>query len=376
MSQTAVALINSGAIRHNFQVLKDRASDCKLMPVLKANAYGHGMVQVAQLLPDADAFAVARVGEGVKLRAAGILQRVVVLGGCIDDIELVQALEHELDVVVHHESQLAVLQNYSGGRKARVWVKVDTGMGRLGFSPVALPSVLTRIDAMGCVAAIECIMTHLACADDADNPMTLRQLQCFDGSLQAAAKLELTKYSGDISVANSAAILQWPDTLQHSEKLQYSGSNWVRPGIALYGVPPMEKLSSASFDLVPAMTFRSRLIAVKTLQEGDSVGYGAEWIAARPTVIGIAAVGYGDGYPRGVAAGTCVYIHGARAPLVGRVSMDMMAIDVTGIPAVQVGDTLELWGKHIEAQEIAAASGTIAYELLTQLSRRPLRELA
>ena len=375
MSQTAVALINSSAIRHNFQLLKQRAKGCRIMPVLKANAYGHGMVQVAQLLPEADAFAVARVGEGIKLRSAGISQRVVVLGGCIDQVELVQALEHQLDLVIHHESQLALLADYDGGRKVAVWVKVDSGMGRLGFSPSALPGVLSALDESPVVAAIECIMTHLACADEASNEMTLRQLDCFNKALSAAVSTGPTKYKGGVSIANSAGILQWPETLQSSEKVKYTGSNWVRPGISLYGVSPVEGMSPAEFDLIPAMTFCTRLIAVKALKAGESVGYGAGWVAGKDSVIGIAAVGYGDGYPRGVAASTPVFVHGQRAPLVGAVSMDMVAIDLSNVPDARTGDVVELWGENLPVHEIAIAADTIAYELLTQLSRRPLREL-
>lgn len=345
------------------------------MPVLKANAYGHGMVQVAQLLPEADAFAVARVGEGIKLRSAGISQRVVVLGGCIDQVELVQALEHRLDLVIHHESQLLLLAEYVGGRKMTVWVKVDSGMGRLGFSPSALSGVLSVLNESPVVAEIECVMTHLACADQATNEMTLRQLDCFNKALEAANSTGFVKYKGGVSVANSAGMLQWPQTLHSSENMKYTGSNWVRPGISLYGVSPMEGRSPAEFGLIPAMTFRTRLIAVKRLKAGETVGYGAGWLAGKDSIIGIAAVGYGDGYPRGIAASTAVFVRGRRAPLVGTVSMDMVAIDLSDASDASIGDIVELWGENLPVHEIAAAADTIAYELLTQLSGRPLREL-
>ena len=185
MSQTAVALINSSAIRHNFQILKEYASGCKVMPVLKANAYGHGMVQVAKLLPEADAFAVARVDEGVKLRLSAITQRLVVLSGCIDQIELVQALEHRLDLVIHHHGQVDLLAEYTGGRQANVWIKIDSGMGRLGFSPDDLPGVLHSLEECPAVESIICVMSHLACADEVDNPMTPMQLNKFSAALSA-----------------------------------------------------------------------------------------------------------------------------------------------------------------------------------------------
>ena len=373
MSQTAVALINSSAIRHNFKLLKDRAAGCKVMPVLKANAYGHGMVQVAKLLPEADALAVARVGEGAKLRAAGIEQRVVVLGGCIDQVELVQALEHRLDLVVHHESQVELLEEYAGGRTVNVWVKTDTGMGRLGFSPERLPEMMQRLEGCNAVAEIVCVMTHLACADEPENPMTREQLISFNTALVGVDMLGLRKYSGGVSVANSAGLLQWPEATTRSEVMQYAGDNWVRPGLALYGVSPVEGKGSSELGLVPAMTFRSRLIAVKDLSAGASVGYGADWVADKDSVIGIVAVGYGDGYPRS-AANAAVVINGVRVPLIGRVSMDLIAVDLSSVDAA-VGDTVELWGEQLDVQEVATAAGTISYELLTQLSRRPAREL-
>ncbi|MDG1462428.1 MAG: alanine racemase, partial [Gammaproteobacteria bacterium] len=361
MSQTAVAFINSNAIRQNFQKLKEHAIGCKVMPVLKANAYGHGMVQVAKLLSGADAFAVARVGEGAKLRSAGITQRLLVLGGCIDQVELVQALEHQLDLVVHDQSQLDLLACYMGGRRVNVWVKIDTGMGRLGFSPDKLSDVLHSLELCTAVDAVVCVMTHLACADEVENQMTLKQLQRFNVALQAAESSFL-KYSGGISIANSAGILQWPQLLQASADLFYSGDNWVRPGLALYGVSPFDDKSSADFGLMPAMTFQSRLIAVKLLHAGDSVGYGADWVATTDMVIGIVAVGYGDGYPRCAAKHATALLNGSRVKLVGRVSMDMIALDLSALPDAKVGDAVELWGEHLEIQEVAHAAGTISYE--------------
>lgn len=371
MSQTAVAVIHSAAIQHNFRLLKEKAAGCKVMPVLKANAYGHGMVAVAKLLPEADAFAIARIDEGVKLRNAGIEQRLVVLGGCIDQVELVRAMEHGLDLVVHHAVQLELLNSYQGGRQVRVWVKVDTGMGRLGFDPAELPQVLQHLADCEAVTGQPVVMSHLACADEPDNDMTLRQIERFGHCLGES----LINFGGDVSIANSAGILQWPEALQPSEKFHYTGDNWVRPGLALYGVSPVNGRTAADLGLQPAMTFRSRLITVKPIKTGDSVGYGADYVAAHDSVFGVAAVGYGDGYPRGIAEGTPVLVNDKRAAIIGRVSMDLIAIDLAGQPDAKPGDVVELWGEQLEVQEIAECAGTIAYELLTQLSRRPPREL-
>jgi len=337
------------------------------MPVLKANAYGHGMVAVAKLLPEADAFAVARVDEGVKLRNAGIKQRLVILGGFIDQVELVQAMQHDLDPVVHHAVQLDLLDDYAGGKQVSVWVKVDTGMGRLGFDPAELPQVLQRIESCDAVKDKPVVMTHLACADEPDNDMTLRQLDSFGHCLG--------DFSGAVSIANSAGILQWSQLLQPSAEFPYQSDNWVRPGLALYGVSPVAGRSAAELGLQPAMSFRTRLITVKPIKAGSSVGYGADYVAERDSVFGVAAVGYGDGYPRGVAEGTPVLVNGKRASIIGRVSMDLIAIDLSAQPDVKPGDVVELWGDTLEVQEIAACAGTIPYELLTQLSRRPPREL-
>lgn len=362
MSDAAVAVIRSSAILHNFARLRRAAAGCKIMAVIKANAYGHGLEHVARLLQEADALAVARIDEGVRLRAAGITQPVVVLEGCANLAAARLALEHELEIVVHDPAHFRVLAEVPGAGVLKVWLKIDTGMGRLGFAPARFAASLRRLRELPAVRADIGLMTHLACADDADNPLTMEQLR----RLGDAAG----RYEGDVSIANSAAVLLWPQTLESSLNMDYTGSNWVRPGLALFGASPVPGKSARDLDLRPAMSFESRLISVKTIKRGMTVGYGAEWRAARETVVGVAAVGYGDGYPRQLPSGTPVLVNGRRVALIGRVSMDMINVDLTDVPVAAVGDTVTLWGGHLPIEEIATRAGTIPYELMCGLGER------
>ena len=370
MTQTAVAVIDTAALQHNFRVLKQAAPGCRIVPAVKADAYGHGLVEVARHLPEADAFAVARVAEGVTLRLAGIKQRVIVLGGCLDTDEVGLAVQHQLDIVLHHAVQFELLDAFDGHGRLDAWIKLDTGMGRLGFDPAEFPQVVQRVSAHPMLNDELRVMTHLACADETGNDMTHRQVERFAHCVSGG-----DVFAGDVSIANSAAMLAWPETISPSAELKYSGENWARPGLALYGVSPVEGRTAAELDLQPVMSFRSRLLSVKPLKAGSPVGYGADWVAERDTLLGIAAVGYGDGYPRHVAEGTPVLVDGVRVPLAGRVSMDMIAIDLGQVPDAKPGDPVELWGSHLEVQEIAHCAGTNAYELLTQISPRTARKV-
>jgi alanine racemase len=362
MSETAVAVIQPAAIRHNLQRLRSATPGCRIMAVIKANSYGHGLISVARILDDVDALAVARVAEGVRLRAAGIGQRIVVLQGCSDLLEAREAIASQLEIVVHDAVHFEILSALAGKDIVTVWLKLDTGMGRLGFEPVEAFSCLKRLRDIPAVRPDIRLMTHLACADDPDNPTTLEQLRQFDEVLQG--------FSGDISIANSAGILMWPQTLEPSKLLHYSGQNWVRPGLALFGASPVIGKSAREMGLLPAMSFESRLIAVKTIRRGSAVGYGSEWRAERDTVIGVVAVGYGDGYPRHLQSGTPVLVNGRRVALIGRVSMDMINVDLTDLPVARVGDRVVLWGGHLPIEEIAVRAGTIPYELMCGLSER------
>lgn len=362
MTETAVAVINASAIRHNFERIKTAAAGCRIMAVIKANAYGHGLIQAAQILSDADAFAVARVDEGASLRVAGIRKPILVLQGCADYAEAEFAAEHELDLVVHEPSHFHMLDALPAEQSVGVWLKLDTGMGRLGFETESLDACLKRLKGCAAVKSDPKVMTHLACADDPNDRTTLEQVRSFGAALG--------DFSGDVSIANSAGVFAWPQTLTSSALLNYKAENWVRPGLALYGVSPIPGRSAREFGLEPAMSFESRLIAIRTLLKGAHVGYGATWQADRETVVGVVAVGYGDGYPRHLETGTPVVVNGHRVRLVGRVSMDMITVDLTDVPAADVGDRVVLWGSNPGVEEIAARAGTIPYEVMCGLSQR------
>jgi len=367
VTDSTVALVQPDAIRHNLQRLRNAAPGCKVMAVIKANAYGHGLIAVARILGNVDALAVARVSEGVRLREAGITNRIVVLEGCSDIEEVQGAIVHDMEIVVHDPAHFEILQNIGEANVLTVWLKLDTGMGRLGFDPADLDSCLRRLEAISAIRDDVRLMTHLACADNPDNPKTLEQLRQFGGALG--------DFSGDISIANSAGILLWPQTLEPSLELNYRGDNWVRPGLALFGASPVLGKSAREMGLLPAMSFESRLIAVKTIKKGDTVGYGGDWRAERDTIVGVVAAGYGDGYPRHLQAGTPVLVNGRRVALIGRVSMDMINVDLTDVPVAHVGDRVVLWGGHLPVEEIAARANTIPYELMCGLSQRVAHRL-
>jgi alanine racemase len=351
------ARIDSAALRANLQAIRARAPGCRVMAVVKANAYGHGLVPTALALADADAFAVARLEEAIALRDNGLRRRIVLLEGVFDAAQLAQAAQLELDLVVHQSLQIELLEAFRGPKPFPLWLKVDTGMNRLGFRPAEFRAAWERLRALQPAPLQLRVMTHLACADDSDGSYTAEQLARLQ-SLIAGLDVEL-------SIANSAAILGQPST----------HATWLRPGLALYGVSPFAGQRGAQFGLRPAMTLESTVIAVREVSTGERVGYGGVWRAPRPSRLAIVAAGYGDGLPRGIPSGAPVLIGGQRAPLAGRVSMDMIAADITDLAPVSVGDRVELWGTHLAVEELAAAAGTIPYELLCGVSQRVPVEL-
>jgi alanine racemase len=361
VTPAAVAVIRPAALQANLQQVRLSAPGCPVLAVIKANAYGHGLVQVARILTDVDAFAVARLEEALQLREAGITHRVVVLSGFATPTELRTAADVGLDVVIHTLEQVALLESTALPAPVAGWLKVDTGMGRLGLSPAQLPAALERLQCCAAVGPLV-LMTHLGCADDRSDPATEEQLRTFGRAIG--------DWPGDVSIANSAGILQWPEALRPSPALRYGGRNWVRPGVMLFGASPLRTATAAALGLAPAMSFESRLIAVKALAKGARVGYGGHWVAPRDSVIGVAAAGYADGYPWHVASGTPVMVNGQVAPLVGRVSMDMVTVDLTDVPGAAVGDRVVLWGASPTVEEVAAAARTIPYTLMTGINRR------
>lgn len=353
MTPMVSATIDTAALKHNLFIVRRRAPRSRVMAVIKANAYGHGLVNVARALESADAFAVARVDEGLALRKAGIRGPVVLLEGVFDQEQLQAAAEAQFELVVHVAEQIALLRSAPRHHHFRVWLKLDSGMNRLGFKGAAFRDAHEALSQLPAVVKPINLMTHLASADEPKLATTHEQVRHFEHATQA--------WFGDRSIENSAGVLAFPD--HHAD--------WVRPGLLLYGVSPFADSIGPDFGLKAAMTLRSHVIATKPLAAGEQVGYGGTWTAQRSTRLAIAAVGYGDGYPRNVASGTPVLVNGQRAPLVGRVSMDMVAIDVTGLARRPVlGDPVILWGEGLPVEEIARCAQTIPYELLCGISQR------
>lgn len=366
MTAPARARISRAALAGNLARVRAAAPGCRVISVVKANAYGHGLVPVARALARTDAYAVARVEEALALREAGLAHPVILLEGPLDADDLEHAGRCHLDLVIHSPEQLRMLELYRGPARFTLWLKFDSGMNRLGLALSALPEVIGRAQGLARVARPLRLMTHLACADEREHPLNRQQLERFRA---ATSGLSL-----DVSIANSAALLGLPAALQGGITPGGAG-NWVRPGIMLYGVSPFADRSAAELGLVPAMDFETRLIALRSLQAGETVGYGATWTATRPSLIGIAAAGYGDGYPRSLPSGTPVLVGGREAPLAGRVSMDMLAVDLTGHPEPRLGDPVRLWGRGLPVEHIATAAGTIPYELICGITQRVAMEL-
>jgi alanine racemase len=353
MTPMVSATVDSGALRHNLKVVRQWAPKSRVMAVIKANAYGHGLIAVARALESTDAFAVARVDEGLTLREAGINTPTVLLEGVFDREQLDAAKAANFELVVHTAEQIELLRTAAAGASFKVWLKLDSGMNRLGFKGAAFGAAHAALSALGAVQSPVNLFTHLASADLPELPTTSDQLALFAAATESLA--------GERSLGNSAAMLSYPE----------AQGDWVRPGLLLYGVSPFTGSIGADYGLKPVMTLHSHVIAVKELSAGEKVGYGGDWTAIRPTRLAVAAVGYGDGYPRSLASGAPVLVNGERAGLAGRVSMDMIGIDVTGLSRPPIlGDPVVLWGEGLPVEEIAVWADTIPYELLCGISQR------
>ncbi len=385
MARAAVALINLDALRHNLQRVREAAPGCHVMAIIKANGYGHGMVRVARALASADAFGVASIDEAIVLREAGIETPITLLEGFFEAQELALIQRYRLGVVIHHAAQLDILEAHPLSTPIPTWLKIDSGMHRLGFAPEKAQDAWRRLKACRWVANPIRLMTHLASADDRHSPQTLHQLECFNAVISGM--------EGERGIANSAGILGWPQT--HAD--------WVRPGIMLYGVSPF--VDGAAVDdvqgctnaagagdgmdaggratqgavagcagavdaLKPVMTLTSKLISVNRFKKGDAIGYAASWVCPQDMPVGVVAIGYGDGYPRHAAPGTPVLVNGKRVPLIGRVSMDMVTVDLSSQPGAQIGDSVTLWGQGLPVEEVARCASTIPYQLLCGVTQR------
>jgi len=357
------ALIDSAALRHNLGTIRAYAPGSKVMAVVKANAYGHGLVSTALALADADSFAVARLEEGIALRAAGVRTPIVLLEGVFSAEQLAEAAHHRFELVVHDPLQLKLLEAHRDARRFIVWIKMDTGMNRLGFRPEAFAPALARLRALTVPALELRAMTHLARADERDQPMTREQIAKFESTLGEAGLAGPQRLA--TSIGNSAGTLGWPA----------AHGDWVRPGLALYGVSPFENETAEKHGLIPVMTLETTVVTVRDVKRGETVGYAGAWRAERDSSIAILAAGYGDGLPRHLENGTPVLIGGASYPLVGRVSMDMIAVDVTGAARVVTGNKAIIWGEGLPVEEVAKHADTIPYELLCGVSQRVPLEL-
>jgi len=355
MSLKTTVIIDLTALRHNFVVAAKAAPNSKLMAVIKANAYGHGVLEVAGALSIADGFAVARLEEAIKLRKAGVSKTILVLTGFSETSELYEFARYDLDVVVHSEYQIELLEACTGIAPISVWLKINTGMNRLGIEPTDLARLSDRIQLSAKARLPYKLMTHFSCADDMDSDITEQQIKLFDESIVG--------HTGEQSLANSAGLMGW----------QYAQRHWVRPGIMLYGGSPFNARKASEDQLKPVMTFKSRVISLRKLSKGQCVGYGASWVAPRACLIATIGVGYGDGYPRHAEVGTPVLINGLHAPLVGRVSMDSITVDASQCVDIKVGDEAVLWGNDLPIEQVANMSGTISYDLMCGITERVKR---
>jgi alanine racemase len=343
------AVFDVAAFRENLAVARARAPHARVWAVVKANAYGHGLERAVRALEAADGFALLDLADAVWLRESGVTKPILLLEGVFAGDDLHAVAEHGLTIVLHDAEQITLLEAAGLPARVPVYLKMNSGMNRLGFAPGEYRQVFERLARSPAVSGIT-LMTHFADADETRG--VAEALRRFEA---ATAPIEAPR-----SLANSAAILRYPET--HAD--------WVRAGIMLYGCSPFADAPAAALGLKPVMTLVSELIAVRTLQPGDRVGYGGAFVADRPMPIGVVACGYADGYPRHAPTGTPVLVNGRRTGTIGRVSMDMLTVDLAGLPEAGVGTPVTLWGEGLSCDEVAAAAGTVSYELVCGLTPR------
>ncbi|WP_423064011.1 alanine racemase [Candidiatus Paracoxiella cheracis] len=353
MSRGAIAYIDLNALKHNYSRLQQLAAGRSILAMIKSNGYGHGLLRVAKTLNTADAFGVASLDEAIALRKGGIKQPIMVMAGFYDKDEIPQFVDYDLQVVLHRPDQITALEKNTLPTPLTVWMKIDTGMHRLGFPLNQVHSVFERLQRCESIKKPIGLMTHLADADNPDRQFT---------ELQLAKFKEITNgLSGPKSIVNSAGLLSY-----NNEAL----ADWVRPGIMLYGVSPISTHTGEEEGLKPVMTLTAKIMAVKQCRKGDKVGYGCTWTCPEDMPIGIVGIGYGDGYPRHAKNGTPTIVNGKTCPLIGRVSMDMIAIDLRSEANAAVGDRVTLWGEGLPVEKVAACANTIGYELLCNITQR------
>ncbi len=349
----AIAEINLQALAHNLAQVKRFAPGCKVMAVLKANAYGHGLVKIAQYLNDADAFAVARIDEALALRAGGLTKPIVLLEGFFHQDDLPILLANNFQTIIHDENQLTSLENAMLDAPIACWLKINTGMHRLGIAPSQFESFYSRLKSSPNARDDIKLMTHFSCADDINDEKTAQQIALFDSLADGKSEQHC--------LANSAGIIAWPKG--HGE--------WVRPGLMLYGVSPMLNGVGQQHGLEPVMRLTTRVIAIRDVEANQCVGYGGRWCSDKATKLAVVAMGYGDGYPRHAEQGTPVIIKSQRYGIVGSVAMDMITVDIgDNHDNIKVGDEVIMWGPELPVEEIAQCATTIPYELLCNITPR------
>lgn len=366
MTFGARAQIRLGALQHNLAVIRAAAPDAKVMAVIKANAYGHGLETVAQSLGGANSFAVARLPEAVRLHESGIDKPVVLLSGVLTAIELADAVGRGFEIVVHCPEQVELLEAFNAG-KATVWLKFDTGMNRLGFEPTRARELIDRLHDCPAVGELR-LMSHLASADELDSATTEEQLAVFREIVDG--------FDGAVSIANTPATLGWPTIAAARDTLGFTGDHWIRPGIGLFGISPFADKTGSDLGLKPVMQFEARLIATKALKEGARVGYQGRYRSQRDSVLGIISAGYGDGYTRHFRTGTPVLLNDRQVPMIGNVSMDLIAVDLGPDATDRVGDIATLWGDGLPVETVAPWADAIPYELVCGVMNREASEIA
>lgn len=357
MSRPTYMSIDLAALRHNLRRVHEFAPNRFVIAMVKANAYGHGLARVASALTNADALGVASLEEGVKLRESGIKQPIILMEGLFNKEELFEAAKHHFTLVVHHLPHVEILERAQIERPFTIWLKINTGMHRLGIDPASTQAIYERLMLTPSVRKPIGLMTHFAEADVQNSNATHDQIKIFE---QATAYL-----SGPRSLANSAAIIAHP----------FTHGDWVRPGLMLYGSSPFRDKTGLDHNLKPVMTLSSRLIAVNRIQKGSKVGYGGAWEAPEEMLVGVVGVGYGDGYPQFAMNGTPMLVNQVECPLVGRVSMDMLTVDLRNQPNAKINDPVILWGVGLPVERIARYCNTSAYEILTRMTPRPKIEI-
>lgn len=351
MARNTIARIHPHAMAHNLARARALAPDSRVMAVVKADAYGHRIDLCLPALVDADMLAVATIEEARAIRRLGNGLPVLLLEGVSDPGDLAVAADLGLELTVHHREQVAALKHFGRAVTPRLWLKIDTGMHRLGVEAGEAAELHRQLLDLPGVEQVN-LVTHLACAESPDDPLNAVQLDRFDRAVAGLA--------GEHCLANSAALFTLPESHRH----------WVRAGVMLYGISPLEDRAGPDLDLRAAMSLTSELMAVNRVGKGERIGYGGRFVAPRDMRIGVAAVGYGDGYPRSVADGTAVMVNGRLCRLAGRVSMDMITIDLSNAPEAGIGAPVELWGANLPVEEVARSAGTIPYELVCRITRR------